>query len=93
LTTAKETHRIDVDWSDDSIPQIERIAALLHDDYDKTRPSSEQVAPFDKALGSYIGDSFTITAGQPLSWMQHKPAVCIGRGCLATHGRGHTFGK
>ena len=52
---AKQTHGIDLDWSDDSVQPVERIAALLHDDYGKTRPSSEQVAPFYKALGSYVG--------------------------------------
>ena len=80
---AKQTHGIDLDWSDDSVQPVERIAALLHDDYGKTRPSSEQVAPFYKALGSYVGEVFRRNHGAEWGWvtlqgnrfpgMQHKP--------------------
>jgi hypothetical protein len=81
---AKQTHGIDLDWSDDSVQQVERIAALLHNDYEKTRPSSEQVAPFYKMLGSYIGEVFRRNHGAKWGWvtlqgnrfpgMQHKPS-------------------
>jgi hypothetical protein len=81
---AKQTHGVDPDWSDDSVQQVERIAALLHDDYEKTQPSPEQIAPFYKMLGSYIGEVFRHNRGAEWGWvtlqgnrfpgMQHKPS-------------------
>jgi hypothetical protein len=80
---AKQTYGIDLDWSDDSVQQVERIAALLHDDYKKTQPSSEQIAPFYKMLGSYVGELFRRNHGAEWGWvtlqgdrfpgMQRKP--------------------
>jgi hypothetical protein len=55
---AKQTYGIDLDWSDDSVQQVERIA-VLHGEYEKAPPSDEQIAPFNKMLGSYIGEVFS----------------------------------
>jgi len=67
---AKHSHGVDLDWSDDSVQQVERIAALLHDDYEKTQPSPEKIAPFYKMLGSYIG---TTTESYLGSWVHLRP--------------------
>jgi hypothetical protein len=80
---AKQTHGIDLDWSDDSVQQVECIAALLHDEYEKAKPTDDQLAPFYKALGSYIGEVFRRNHGAEWGWvtlqrnrfpgMQHRP--------------------
>ena len=66
---AKQTYGIDLDWSDDSVQQVERIAALLHEEYQKTPPTSEQIAPFYRALGSYIGEVFRRNHGAEWGWV------------------------
>jgi len=81
---AKQTYGIDLDWSDGSVQQVERIAALLHDEYEKAPPTSEQIAPFYRALGSYIGEVFRRNHGAEWGWvtlegdrfpgMQHRPS-------------------
>src|SRR5262245_25957284 len=66
---AKQTHGITLDWSDDSIRGIERIAGVLHDAYKKTPPSSEQLEPFTKMVGSYIGEVFRRNHGADWGWV------------------------
>ena len=80
---AKQTYGIDLDWSDDSVQQVERIAAVLHDEYEKAPPSDEQTAPFYKMLGSNIREVFRRNYGAKWGWvavqgnrfpgMQRKP--------------------
>jgi hypothetical protein len=55
---AKQRYSIQLDWSDDSVKQVERIGDSLHHDYVKDHPSAEEVAPFYKMMGSYIGEVF-----------------------------------
>jgi hypothetical protein len=66
---AKLTHGIDLDWSDDSVQQVERIAAFLHDEHEKAPPTDEQIAPFYKMLGSYIGELFRRNHGAEWGWV------------------------
>ena len=44
---AKQTYGIgiDLDWSDDSVQQVERIAAVLHDEYEKAPPLMSRQPP------------------------------------------------
>src|SRR5690606_36250155 len=60
---------IELDWSDGSIEQVEKIAAALHEDYVRTRPTPEQVAPFYKAIGSYIGEVYRKNHGAEWGWV------------------------
>lgn len=55
---ARANFQIELDWSDESVAQVEKIAAGLHENYIRTKPSDEQIAPFYKGLGSYIGEVF-----------------------------------
>ena len=66
---AKDTHGIELDWSNDSVQEIERIAAVLHEEYKKSPPSSEQLEPFYKALGSYVGEVFRRKHGADWGWV------------------------
>jgi hypothetical protein len=66
---AKQAHGIGLDWSDDSIQQIDRIAGVLHGEYKKSPPSSEQLEPFYKMLGSYIGEVFRRNHGADWGWV------------------------
>ena len=89
---AKQTYGIgiDLDWSDDSVQQVERIAAVLHDEYEKAPPSDEQTAPFYKMLGSNIREVFRRNYAAKWDGLQCKvtaflecsasPTVCFGRG-------------
>lgn len=66
---AKNEHEIELDWSDESVRQIERIAAVLHEEYRKDQPSSEQLAPFYKSLGSYVGEVYRRNHGAEWGWV------------------------
>jgi hypothetical protein len=55
---AQHKFGIVLDWSDESIREIEQIAVALHENYKKIRPNPEQVEPFYCMLGSYIGEIF-----------------------------------
>jgi hypothetical protein len=71
---ARERFGISLDWSDNSIQQIERIAALLHDHYVKDHPPEETIAPFYKMLGSYLGEVFRKNHKGTWGWVTLKGA-------------------
>jgi hypothetical protein len=66
---AKDTHGIKLDWTDNSIRVVERIAGAFHDEYKKNPPSSEEIAPFYKGIGSYIGEVFRRNHGADWGWV------------------------
>jgi len=57
---AKSQFNISLDWSDDSIKDVENILGKMHVSYIATNPhpTEEQVMSFAKAFGSYIGEVF-----------------------------------
>jgi len=66
---AKTTFGIDLNWSDESIRQIETIAAALHEDYKKKHPTPEQVAHMYRMVGSYIGEVYRKNHGAEWGWV------------------------
>ena len=81
---AKKQFGIELNWSDESIRQIEQIADTLHKAYEKDRPPIDKIAPFYKMMGSYIGEVFRRNYGAEWGWvilegnrfpgMQRKPS-------------------
>lgn len=55
---AKSHFGVDLDWSDESIKEIERILGVLHDHAIVQSPSPQEIYGFAKAFGSYIGEVF-----------------------------------
>jgi hypothetical protein len=50
--------KINLDWSDASIRQIETILDKFHRDLGNSHPTEEQITKFSKIFGSYIGEVF-----------------------------------
>lgn len=57
---AKNQFGITLDWSDASIPTVEKALALMHFSFitTKPRPTEEQAMSFAKGYGSYIGEVY-----------------------------------
>ena len=55
---ADKNFDVELDWSDDSIAQIEEILAIFHDQISTSKPSQDQILHFSKLFGSYIGEVF-----------------------------------
>ncbi|MES2024113.1 MAG: hypothetical protein V4448_01020 [Pseudomonadota bacterium] len=57
---AKKQFGVNLDWSDESMQQVEKILSKMHESYLATspRPTDEQVMSFAKAFGSYIGEVY-----------------------------------
>lgn len=66
---AAQHFKITLNWSDESIREVEKIAAALHDDARSSKPTEEQLAPFYKGLGSYIGEVFRKNHGGVWGWV------------------------
>ncbi len=66
---AQQHFGVRLDWSERSIERLERIAATLHEQYMKDRPSAEQIEPFFKMLGSYMGEVFRKNHGAEWGWV------------------------
>lgn len=66
---ARERFGFELDWSDQSVQYVERIAETLHADYKKTRPTAETIEPFYKMMGSYIGEAFRRNHGAEWGWV------------------------
>jgi hypothetical protein len=45
-----------LDWSEDSVRQVEQMLGRLHDELARTRPPQDAVWTFAKAFGSYVGE-------------------------------------
>jgi hypothetical protein len=57
---AKNQFGIKLDWSDDSIENVEKALVKMHVSYTATtpRPTQEQVMSFAKGFGSYVGEVY-----------------------------------
>ncbi len=53
---AARTFGITLDWSDESIRQVEIILGRLHDDIPHARPPENAIWRFAKVFGSYVGE-------------------------------------
>ncbi len=58
ISFAKDVFKIKLDWSDESIEDIERILDAMHQDAQRNSPTEDQIMGFAKGLGSYIGEVF-----------------------------------
>jgi hypothetical protein len=66
---AQQKFGIVLDWSDESLRDVEQIAVALHENYKKSRPAPEQIAPFYRMLGSYIGEVFRRNCEAEWGWV------------------------
>ena len=57
---SKSKFGITLDWSDESITEVERALELMHSSFMNTspRPTEEQAMSFAKGYGSYIGEVY-----------------------------------
>src|SRR5215470_36272 len=60
---------VELDWSDESIQNVEDIAEALHAAYRKDHPTPEQIEPLYKMIGSYIGEVFRRNHGAEWGWV------------------------
>ena len=60
---------VELDWSDESIQNVEDIAEALHAAYRKDHPTPEQTEPIYKMIGSYIGEVFRRNHGAEWGWV------------------------
>ena len=66
---AQQKFGIVLDWSDESLRDVEQIAVALHENYKKSRPTPEQIEPFYCMLGSYIGEIFRRNREAEWGWV------------------------
>src|SRR5262245_11676365 len=66
---AQQRFGIALDWSDDSMRDVEQIAVALHEVYKKSRPTPEQIAPLYTMLGSYIGEIYRRNREAEWGWV------------------------
>jgi hypothetical protein len=55
---ARDKYRIHLDWSDDSVQEVETILADLHDDLMESFPSEEELWDTAAVFGSYVGEVY-----------------------------------
>lgn len=55
---ARDNFNIQLDWSDNSVEQIEKMLSIFHEQMAKANPSEEQIFGFAKMFGSYVGETF-----------------------------------
>jgi hypothetical protein len=68
VTFALKQFDLELDWSDESILAVEGIGAALHHDYRRVRPTDEQIEPYYRMLGSYIGEVYRRNHGADWGW-------------------------
>src|SRR5215468_7948501 len=90
---AKTTFGIDLNWSDESIRQIETIAAALHEDYKKKHPTPEQVAHMYRMVGSYIGEVYRKNHGAEWAGSSRQAATVFPAWRAQALGVGHGPGR
>jgi hypothetical protein len=60
VDVSKSRFGFTLDWSESSIPHVERALATLHASFmsSSPRPTEDQVMPYAKAFGSYVGEVY-----------------------------------
>ncbi len=53
---AANNFQVVLDWSEESVRQVEQMLGRLHDEMGNARPPEEAVWTFAKAFGSYVGE-------------------------------------
>ena len=56
VDSAKRNFGVTLDWSIESIRQIETMLGQLHDAIHRERPSDDEIEAFSKMMGSYVGE-------------------------------------
>ena len=56
VDTAKQNFGVELDWSVESIREVEKILARLHEAMNDEAPSDETLQTFAKIFGSYLGE-------------------------------------
>jgi len=54
----RDHFHVTLDWSDESIKQVEAVMETMHGDLREAKPTQEQVAQFAKMFGSYVGEVY-----------------------------------
>lgn len=75
---ANNNFGVALDWSDNSIKQIEQIAALLHENYVKNKPPENTLNIFVKAIGSYVGEVYRRNHGAEWGWVTMNDQRIVG---------------
>ncbi len=58
IDAAQRNFRVALDWSEESVRQVEAILATLHDSLASTHPTAETIWTFAKTFGSYVGEVY-----------------------------------
>jgi hypothetical protein len=67
-----EKNGVQLDWSDDSIQHVERIAAELHESRKNHRASERTVNQFCDMIGSYLGEVYRKNHGAEWGWVTSR---------------------
>ena len=63
IDIAKRNFGVTLDWSEESIAEVEVLLGTLHDQIAKAKPDQKTIWIFAKAFGSYVGEIFRKTHG------------------------------
>ena len=55
---ARNNFKTNLNWSDSSVSEVEKILGVLHEQLAVAKPTDQQIAQFAKMFGSYIGEVF-----------------------------------
>ena len=66
---AKTHFGVELDWSDESIRHIERIAEQTYTDFKTSNPPPERLEAAYMMLGSYVGEVFRRNHGAEWGWV------------------------
>ena len=58
IDVAERNFNISLDWSDESVEQVESMLDELHQQISVAKPSQDQIQTFSKMFGSYIGEVY-----------------------------------
>jgi hypothetical protein len=72
VTFARRQFFLDLDWTDHSIQELEIVGIALHDSYEAARPTNEQIEPYYRMVGSYIGEVYRRNHGAEWGWVTRE---------------------
>jgi hypothetical protein len=70
VEVAKKFYGIELDWSDESIRHVERIAEQIYTEFKTTNPPPERIEAAYMLLGSYVGEVFRRNHGAEWGWVK-----------------------
>jgi hypothetical protein len=78
VEVAKRFYGIELDWSDESIRNIERIAGQIYTDFKTNKPPEERFEAAYMLLGSYVGEVFRRNHGATWGWVKLEGERFVG---------------